>query len=45
MLFVTGDVIGTEAERFLAESGCPWLAKPFRMRELLRVAGEVVNAR
>jgi two-component system NtrC family sensor kinase len=45
MLFVTGDVIGTDAERFLAESGCPWLAKPFRMRELLRVAGEVINAR
>jgi two-component system chemotaxis response regulator CheY len=42
-LFVTGDVIGTDAERFLAESGCRWLAKPFRMKELLRVSREVIE--
>jgi len=28
IMFVTGDVIGTDAERFLADSGCRWLAKP-----------------
>ena len=43
ILFVTGDVIGTDAERFLAESGCRWLAKPFRLNELLRVAREVMG--
>jgi two-component system NtrC family sensor kinase len=43
ILFVTGDVIGTDAERFLAESGCRWLAKPFRLNELLRVAREVMR--
>ncbi len=43
IMFVTGDVIGTEAERFLAESGCRWLAKPFRLNELLRVAREVMD--
>jgi two-component system NtrC family sensor kinase len=43
ILFVTGDVIGTDAERFLAESGCRWLAKPFRLAELLRVAREVIG--
>ena len=38
ILFVTGDVAGTEAERFLEETGCRWLAKPFRLRDLLRTA-------
>ena len=36
VIFVTGDVAGTEAEKFLDESGCRWLAKPFRLAELLR---------
>jgi PAS domain S-box-containing protein len=42
IMFVTGDVIGTDAERFLADSGCRWLAKPFRLSELLRIAREVM---
>ena len=36
VIFVTGDVAGTDAERFLQESGCRWLAKPFRLGDLLR---------
>ncbi len=36
VIFVTGDVVGTDAEKFLEESGCRWLAKPFRLRDLLR---------
>ena len=43
IVFVTGDVAGTDAERFLAESGCRWLAKPFRLGELLRVARELIG--
>ena len=43
MIFVTGDVAGTDAERFLVESGCRWLAKPFRLRDLLRLAHEVTR--
>ncbi|HVZ23953.1 MAG TPA: ATP-binding protein, partial [Vicinamibacterales bacterium] len=43
ILFVTGDVAGTEAERFLEESGCRWLAKPFRLRDLLKTAKEVLG--
>jgi signal transduction histidine kinase/CheY-like chemotaxis protein len=43
VIFVTGDVAGTEAERFLAESGCRWLPKPFRLSELLRVVREVAG--
>jgi signal transduction histidine kinase len=43
ILFVTGDVAGTEAERFLEDSGCRWLAKPFRLRDLLRTAGEMIG--
>jgi PAS domain S-box-containing protein len=38
IIVMTGDVAGTEAERFLEETGCRWLAKPFRLTELLRVA-------
>jgi signal transduction histidine kinase/CheY-like chemotaxis protein len=35
VIFVTGDVAGTDAEIFLNESGCRWLPKPFRLSELL----------
>ena len=42
LIFVTGDVAGTEAEAFLERSGCRWLAKPFRLRDLVRVAREVI---
>jgi signal transduction histidine kinase len=41
ILFVTGDVAGTDAERFLEESGCQWLAKPFRLKDLLRFARDL----
>jgi len=36
VIFVTGAVAGPEAERFLEESGCRWLSKPFRLADLLR---------
>ena len=42
MIFVTGDVAGTEAEKFLEESGCRWLAKPFRLGDLLRTIKETL---
>ncbi len=42
-IFVTGDVAGTDAEPFLAETGCRWLAKPFRLMDLLRLVREVVG--
>ncbi len=43
VIFVTGDVAGTEAEKFLQESGCRWLAKPFRLGDLLRTAREILS--
>jgi signal transduction histidine kinase len=43
ILFVTGDVAGTEAEQFLEETGSRWLAKPFRLRDLLRTAKEILG--
>jgi len=43
IMFVTGDVIGTDADRFLTDSGCRWLAKPFRLSDLLRIAKEVMK--
>jgi PAS domain S-box-containing protein len=42
VIFVTGDVAGTDAEQFLAESGCRWLAKPFRLADLLRAVKETL---
>jgi len=43
VIFVTGDVAGTDAERFLEEAGCRWLAKPFRLKDLLRVSKEMLD--
>ena len=43
VVFVTGDVAGTEAEAFLEESGCRWVPKPFRLRDLVRVARETLG--
>jgi PAS domain S-box-containing protein len=42
LVFVTGDVAGTDTERFLEDSGCRWIAKPFRLRDLVRVARETM---
>jgi two-component system cell cycle sensor histidine kinase/response regulator CckA len=43
VIFVTGDVAGTDAEAFLKESGCRWLAKPFRLGDLLRAVLETLG--
>ena len=43
VIFVTGDVAGTDAETFLAESGCRWLAKPFRLGDLLRAVRDTLS--
>jgi two-component system NtrC family sensor kinase len=43
LIFVTGDVAGTEAERFLEDSGCRWVPKPFRLRDLVRAARETLG--
>jgi signal transduction histidine kinase len=41
VIFVTGDVTA-DAERFLAESGCAWLVKPFRIADLLRAVRDTL---
>ena len=40
VVFVTGDVAGTDAEQFLKDTGCRWLAKPFRLGDLLKAVRE-----
>jgi signal transduction histidine kinase/BarA-like signal transduction histidine kinase len=42
VIFVTGDVAGADTERFLEETGCRWLTKPFRLRDLLRNVREAL---
>jgi len=44
VIFVTGDVAGTDAEQFLKESGCRWLGKPFRLNDLLRAVRENLSS-
>ena len=44
VIFVTGDVAGTQAERFLEGSGCRWLEKPFRLADLLKAVREGLTA-
>ena len=36
VLFVTGDTLSPAAERFMAETGCPSLDKPFSRGDLLQ---------
>ena len=42
VIFVTGAVTGTDAERFLEETACRWLPKPFRLADLLRAVRETL---
>jgi len=42
VIFVTGDVAGTDAEAFLDDSRCRWLAKPFRLADLLKTVRDVL---
>jgi signal transduction histidine kinase/BarA-like signal transduction histidine kinase len=41
VIFVTGDVAGID-EGFIADSGCRWLAKPFRLADLLRTVRDTL---
>jgi two-component system NtrC family sensor kinase len=44
MLFVTGDTLSPGAEKFLAESGCASLDKPFARADLIdRLATVLMN--
>ena len=45
IVFVTSGVVAADAEAFLEESGCPWLRKPYRLADLLRVARDVSSGR
>ena len=43
IVFMTGVGAGTEAGRFLEDSGCRWIPKPFRLRDLVRAAREALS--
>jgi len=43
VIFVTGDVVGTEAERFLDETACRWLSKPFRLTDVVRAVRDTIG--
>ena len=43
VIFVTGEVAATDAERLLEDSGCRWLTKPFRLGDLMRAIRDTVG--
>ena len=42
VIFVTGDATAPDTARFLAESGCRWLVKPFPMGDLVRTVRDTL---
>jgi PAS domain S-box-containing protein len=42
-VILTGDVAATDAERLLEDSGCRWLARPFRLGDLMRAIRDTVG--
>ncbi|MBI3392911.1 MAG: response regulator [Nitrospirae bacterium] len=44
VLFVTGDVVDVTTQDLLGVSGRPYIAKPFRIAELIQKAQEIVSA-
>jgi two-component system NtrC family sensor kinase len=44
VIFVTGDVLDAEKQRFLESSGAPFLAKPFNLSEVRRVVRRLLTA-
>jgi CheY-like chemotaxis protein len=43
-LFVTGDVLGVKTNEFLAKHHLPYVAKPFRVEELLEKVHQLLEA-
>ncbi len=44
MIFVTGDVLDAEKQRFLESSGAPFVTKPFDLAEVRRLARRLLLA-
>jgi len=42
-LFVTGDVVNAQTDRFFAESGVQYLLKPFRIQELVDAIDDLLS--
>jgi len=42
VVFMTGDIMSTETQDFLAETGRPWLMKPFTIEQVGRLVSEVL---
>ena len=43
VVFVSGDIVDADTERFLEENGCRLLTKPFRLDDLQRMAREALE--
>ena len=43
IIFVTGDTLAPHALEFLEQNGLPYVAKPFRVEELTRAVGRILN--
>ncbi len=45
LIFLTGDVLGPEAQAFFAQVDCPRLEKPFKAQEVRRLIQQVLDIR
>ena len=45
VIFITGDTISVESQKFLQDAGCPVLAKPLELKQIARVVDMILAAR
>lgn len=43
IIFTTGDILATETYRFIEETGCPYLSKPFELSDLVELVRETIR--
>ena len=43
IIFTTGDILAAETYRFIEETGCPYLSKPFELSDLVELARETIR--
>jgi DNA-binding NtrC family response regulator len=43
IVFITGDVLGSETQNFFKITGCRYIEKPFEIDDLMMVLGELLD--
>jgi CheY-like chemotaxis protein len=45
IIFITGDVMGTDTQKFLSETEAPYISKPFNMEQLNKEINHILDQR